>query len=87
MYAVTEANVKLCNDMQSEWFNTLCGLWPCGSLSPTLFSFYLNGLATEIKELNAGIDVNGRTVDILVYVISPEINKQNAINKQARYPL
>ena len=36
-------------------------------MSPTLFSVYLNDLATEIKKLQAGIDINGKNVGILLY--------------------
>ena len=38
-----------------------------GHLSPTLFSVFLNDLATEIKNLNAGVDTSDGTVGILLY--------------------
>ena len=37
------------------------------NLSPTLFSMFLNDLATGIKELNLGVDVDGCNVSILLY--------------------
>ena len=37
------------------------------NLSPTLFSVFLNDLATEIKKLNVGVDTSDGTVSILLY--------------------
>ena len=37
------------------------------SLSPTLFSIYLNDLATEIKDLNVGVPVADMCISLLLY--------------------
>ncbi len=56
------------------------------SISPTLFSIYLNDLAQEIKSLKCGIDVNGRNVNILLYaddialIASSEKDLQSMLN-------
>ena len=36
-------------------------------MSPTLFSIYVNDLATEINNLQAGIDINDLNIGILLY--------------------
>ena len=38
-----------------------------GSLSPTLFSMFLNDLAVDVKNLNCGVDAGGINVSILLY--------------------
>ena len=43
------------------------GLGQCDSLSPTLFSIYLNDLATEIKYLNVGVHVADICISLLLY--------------------
>ena len=68
IYSVTNACVKLSNGIKSEWFETLFGVRQGDSMSPSLFSIYLNDFAEEIKSLNAGIDIpNGRNVSLLLY--------------------
>ena len=67
IYETTEARVRLNNQLESQWFTTLFGVRQGDSMSPTLFSVYLNDLTREIKGLNAGINVNGRDVSILLY--------------------
>jgi hypothetical protein len=66
LYSTTESSVRI-NGYTSDWFKTLFGVRQGDSLSPTLFSIYLNDLAREINDLNAGVDVNGTCISILLY--------------------
>ena len=66
LYAAPTACVKL-NTMRTDWFPIASGVKQGDSLSPTLFSMYLNDLAVDIKSLNCGIDINGYNVTILLY--------------------
>ena len=91
LYSATEACVKISNDLYSEWFPTLFGVRQGDSLSPTLFSMYLNDLANDIKELRAGVDINGKNVGILLYaddiaLIAPsEASLQLMLDKVAQW--
>ena len=67
LYSITESCIKLGRGMQTDWFKTLFGVRQGDSLSPTLFSIYLNDLATEIKHLNKGVNVIADNVSILLY--------------------
>ena len=55
------------NEKLTDWFNVDSGVRQGDSLSPTLFSLFLNDLATEIKELDVGIMVAGMCLSILLY--------------------
>ena len=67
LYINTEACVKLPGGLFTNWFPTSFGVKQGDNLSPTLFSVFLNDLATEIKKLNAGVDTSDGTVSILLY--------------------
>jgi hypothetical protein len=66
LYSFTESCVRI-NGFSTDWFRTLFGVRQGDCLSPTLFSIYMNDLAREINGLNAGIEVNGKCVGILLY--------------------
>ena len=51
IYSVTNACVKLNNGVKSDWFETLFGVRQGDSLSPSLFSIYLNDFAEEILKV------------------------------------
>ena len=59
--------MKLPGGLFTNWFPTSFGVKQGDNLSPTLFSVFLNDLATEIKKLNAGVDTSDGTVGILLY--------------------
>ena len=66
LYTGAKSCVQL-NDETTDWFNVDAGVRQGDSLSPTLFSLFLNDLATEIKELDAGIMIAGMCLSILLY--------------------
>ena len=59
------------NDKFPDWCNVDSGLLCQGdSLSPTFFSLFLNDLANDIKDLDAGVMVDGICLSILPYADS-----------------
>ena len=55
------------NNCNTEWFEISSGVRQGDTLSPCLFSLFINELAVELKNLNIGIDINGKTVCTLFY--------------------
>ena len=86
LYSYTEACVKLPGGLYTDWFQTLFGVKQGDNLSPTLFSVFLNDLATVINDLNAGVNTpNAGNVSILyaddIVLIAPsEENLQTMLN-------
>jgi len=66
VYSSSQACVKL-NNYSTDWFDICSGVKQGDTLSPTLFSMYINDLATGVKELNYGVDIDGQNVCILLY--------------------
>lgn len=66
MYTKTLSCVKI-NTLITQWFSVSSGVKQGDTLSPTLFSLYINDLAQEIKNLNLGVNINGRLLSILLY--------------------
>ena len=66
LYSRTESCVKI-NNFITEWFIINNGVRQGDSLSPTLFSLYINELAKEIKNMNKGIKFAGHKISILLY--------------------
>ena len=54
------------NNFITEWFIINNGVRQGDSLSPTLFSLYINELAKEIKNMNKGIKFAGHKISILL---------------------
>ena len=56
------------NDIFTEWFKVNMGFKQGCVLSPTLFSIYVNDLATEIKKnLGCGVSFDNISISILLY--------------------
>lgn len=66
LYQNTLSCIRI-NGQHTDWFSTTLGVRQGDTLSPTLFSVYINDLVTGLNELGLGIDVNGRNVSSLVY--------------------
>ena len=57
----------LLNGVSTDWFNVTSGVRQGDTLSPILFSLFINELAIGIKNLNLGIDIGGKQLSILLY--------------------
>ena len=66
LYMGTQSCVKV-NNWLTEWFETLLGVRQGDSLSPTLFSIFINDLAQGIQELGRGIEFENERISILLY--------------------
>ncbi len=58
------SSVKL-NNYETDWFSTESGVRQGDSLSPTLFTIFINDLAKELKELDMGITFDKDKICIL----------------------
>ena len=83
LYQNTTASVKL-NNYITEWFETPNGVKQGNTLSPTLFSIFINDLAKEIKKFKCGIAIGLNTyvcsllyADDIVIIPPTEENLQN----------
>ena len=63
-YSVSCVKIINCN---TEWFEISSGVRQGDTLSPSLFSLFLNELAVELENMNNGVDINGNTVCTLFY--------------------
>ena len=66
LYIKSKACVKV-NKVLTEWFNTSCGVRQGDTLSPTLFSIFINDLILSVNELKLGIYINESIISILLY--------------------
>ena len=64
LYIKSKACVKV-NKVRTEWFNTSCGVRQEDTLSPTLFSIFINDLILSVNELKLGIYINESIISIL----------------------
>ena len=73
------AKVRI-NQMYTDWFSISSGVRQGDTLSPTLFSMYINDLAQGINNLACGIDIDNFQTGILLYaddvvIIAPDEEK------------
>ena len=66
LYRRTVSCVKL-NQFKTNWFEVNSGVRQGDSLSPTLFSIYINDLIIDLNSMDSGVDINGRRVCCLLY--------------------
>lgn len=55
------------NDYLTNWFNCADGVRQGDHLSPPVFSIFINDLATEVKELNKGVQMSNEKICLLLY--------------------
>ena len=66
LYTDTTNCLRL-NGQKTDWFMSNSGVRQGDTLSPNLFSLYINDLAVAIKELNIGAHLGSEIVNILLY--------------------
>ena len=66
IFESSQAQIRL-NGSLTESFLVSSGVKQGDIISPLLFSLYLNDLATGIKSLNCGVEINDITLAILLY--------------------
>ena len=81
MYNNPLACVNL-NGNFTSWFGTTHGVRQGDVLSPTLFSVFVNDLATEINDLGLGIPTGDFLVNILLYADDIVVLAENETNLQ-----
>ena len=83
LYSNSTACVKI-NNYKTRIFDIMSGVKQGDTLSPTLFSMFINDLAVDVKNLNCRVDAGDINVSILLYandivLIAPY---ENCLQKQ-----
>jgi hypothetical protein len=81
LYNGNQACIKI-NNYLTDWFDCTFGVRQGDTLSPTLFSLYINDLVNEINSLNKGIIINDLQVSVLLYADDVVIVAENEDNLQ-----
>ena len=66
IYSLSNSQLRL-NGALTGSFNVASGVRQGDAMSPVLFSMFLNDLATGIKDLNCGVEINDIVLSILLY--------------------
>ena len=82
LYSSNQACIKL-NNYLTDWFDCKNGVRQGDTLSPTLFSIFINDLADEIKSLSKGIMVGDCEISILMYADDVVLLSNNADDLQS----
>ena len=86
LYRDVQSCVKV-NDRTTNWFPVELGVKQGCPLSPTLFSVYINDLASEIDHVNSGVGIGENQISLLMFaddiaiISGSEIGLQGQINK------
>lgn len=81
LYEHTTAKVRI-NNCSTTWFDTESGVRQGDCMSPTLFSIFVNDLATRVKALNLGVDSALQKTTILLYADDVAILADNENDMQ-----
>ncbi len=66
LYSQPESCIKI-NNMFTDWFSTESGVKQGDSLSPTLFSIFINDLIAEVKNVGKGVQIGDDKCSILLF--------------------
>lgn len=66
LYSNTKSCVQL-NQFRTEWFETTSGVRQGDTLSPTLFTLFLNDVIGEINDLKCGVNIGDFQITCLAY--------------------
>ena len=81
LYDQTKAKVRI-NNFSTTWFDIESGVRQKDCMSPTLFSIFVNDLATRVKALKLGINLGTQNTSILLYADDVAILAENEEDMQ-----
>lgn len=70
------------NDLRTNWFLCSNGVRQGDNISPSLFSLFINDLASEISQLNVGIPIGDEKIGLLLYADDIAILSENELEMQ-----
>ena len=82
LYTNPQSCVQL-NGHLGGWFPVKAGVRQGDSLSPTLFSIFIDDLAQQIKDVEGGIEVAGHQLALLMYADDIVIISGDTVNAQS----